>query len=56
VPYVKRIKDTVGIPQVIAALHTASRQISEAMGAMPQAQTLMKVSSAVKPNLVKIKK
>ena len=56
VPYVKRIKDTVGIPQVIAALRTASRQISEAMGAMPQAQTLMKVSSAVKPNLVKIKK
>jgi DNA-binding IclR family transcriptional regulator len=35
VPYVKRIEDTVGIPQVIAALRTASRQISEAMGAMP---------------------
>lgn len=39
VPYVKRIEDTVGIPQVIDALRTASQQISEAMGAMPLAET-----------------
>ena len=39
VPYVKRIEDTVGIPQVIDALRTASQQISEAMGAMPLVET-----------------
>ncbi len=56
VPYVKRIEDTVGIPQVIAALRTASRQISEAMGAMPQAEVLPENRSALKPGLAKIKK
>lgn len=38
VPYVKRIEDTVSIPQVIAAMHKASQQISEAMGALPEAE------------------
>ena len=33
VPYVKRIEDTIAIPQVVDALAQASRQISEAMGA-----------------------
>ena len=56
VPYVKRIEDTVGIPQVIAALRTASGQISEALGAMPQAETLAEMKSAVKPGLAKTKK
>jgi DNA-binding IclR family transcriptional regulator len=42
VPYVRRIEDTVGIPQVIDALRTASRQISEAMGAIPEAEALAK--------------
>ena len=55
VPYVKRIEDTVGVPQVIAALRTASRQISEAMGAMPQTEILAEMKSAVKPGLAKIK-
>ena len=35
VPYVKRIQDTVGVPQVIRSLRNASRQISEALGAVP---------------------
>jgi len=35
VPYVKRIEDTIGIPETITALRTASRQISEALGALP---------------------
>ncbi|HMF65290.1 MAG TPA: IclR family transcriptional regulator [Edaphobacter sp.] len=38
VPYVKRIEDTVSIPQVIAAMHKASQQISEAMGALTEAE------------------
>jgi DNA-binding IclR family transcriptional regulator len=33
VPYVKRIEDSIGIPQIVDALGEASRQISEAMGA-----------------------
>lgn len=35
VPYVKRIEDTVGIPEIIVSLRRASRQISEAIGALP---------------------
>lgn len=35
VPYVKRIEDTIGIPETVSALRTASRQISEALGALP---------------------
>ncbi len=35
IPYVKRIQDTIGIPQVINVLRKASRQISEAIGALP---------------------
>ena len=56
VPYVKRIEDTVAIPQVIAALRTASRQISEALGAMPEAETPAGVTHAVKSSLAKTKK
>ena len=56
VPYVKRIEDTVSIPQVIDALRTASRQISEAMGAMPQAEAMTEMGSAVKTGLAKTKK
>src|ERR1700737_3956756 len=36
VPYVKRLEDRVGPTDVIAALRTASQQISEAMGALPK--------------------
>src|SRR5262249_21359017 len=36
VPYVKRIEDTIGIPQIVDTLAEASRQISEAMGASPE--------------------
>ena len=35
VPYVKRIEDTIGIQEVILSLRRASRQISEAIGALP---------------------
>jgi len=56
VPYVKRIEDTVSILQVIATLRTASRQISEAMGATPQAETLMAAKGTVKQSLAKTKK
>ncbi len=38
VPYVKRIADTVGIPQVIESLRSASLEISEAMGAVTSTQ------------------
>ena len=35
VPYVKRLEDTIGIPQIIASLRNASRHISESIGALP---------------------
>lgn len=35
VPYVKRIEDTIGIPEIIVSLRKATRQISEAIGALP---------------------
>jgi DNA-binding IclR family transcriptional regulator len=38
VPYVKRIEDTISVPQVIASLRRASQQISEALGALPEAE------------------
>lgn len=56
VPYVKRIEDTVSIPQVIDGLRTASRQISEAMGAMPEAEPPAGMMHAVKSGLAKTKK
>jgi DNA-binding IclR family transcriptional regulator len=33
VPYVKRIQDKIGIPDVVKVLHVAARQISESLGA-----------------------
>lgn len=36
VPYVKRIEDTIGIPEIVDAVREASRQISEAMGALTE--------------------
>lgn len=38
VPYVKRIEDTVGIQEIIVSLRRASRQISEAIGALSPAE------------------
>ncbi len=35
VPYVKRIEDTIGVPEIVEGLRKASLQISEAMGALP---------------------
>ncbi|HTH53016.1 MAG TPA: IclR family transcriptional regulator [Edaphobacter sp.] len=35
VPYVKRIEDKIGVAEVVDALRETSRQISEAMGAIP---------------------
>jgi DNA-binding IclR family transcriptional regulator len=42
VPYVKRIEDTVGIQEVIASLRRASRQISEAIGALSPVEEAQK--------------
>ncbi len=39
VPYVKRIEDTIGVAEVVEKLSEASRQISEAMGALTEATT-----------------
>ncbi|HEY0162358.1 MAG TPA: IclR family transcriptional regulator [Edaphobacter sp.] len=36
IPYVKRIEDSTGLPEIIAALREASVHISEAMGALPE--------------------
>jgi len=35
IPYVKRIEDPLSMPEIVAALRKASRQISEALGALP---------------------
>ncbi len=56
VPFVKRIEDSISIPKVIAALGTASRQISEAMGAVPHTETLARMRRVAKPGLAKTKK
>jgi DNA-binding IclR family transcriptional regulator len=40
VPYVKRIGDSVSIPDVIGMLRAASQQISEALGAAPVRKTI----------------
>jgi len=55
VPYVKRIEDTVSISEVIAAMHKASRQISEAMGALPEAEAKAE-AKAKKRSAAKAKK
>ena len=44
VPYVKRIEDKVGVPEVIATLREASRQISEAMGAVTEETEAVEVA------------
>jgi len=51
VPYVKRIEDTISVPQVIASLRRASQQISEALGALPEAEAKAEARKrrAVKP-------
>jgi DNA-binding IclR family transcriptional regulator len=36
VPYVKRIEDKIGVPDVVESLRVASQQISEALGAAPK--------------------
>ncbi len=52
VPYVKRIEDTIGVPEVAAALRKASQQISEALGALPAFEE----QPVKKPRVVKTKK
>lgn len=58
VPYVKRIEDTVSVPQVITSLRRASQQISEALGALPEAEVKAEAKKrrAVKASTVKAKK
>jgi DNA-binding IclR family transcriptional regulator len=53
VPYVKRIEDTIGVPEVITALRTASQQLSEALGALPP---LASQPVAIKQSATKAKK
>ncbi len=36
VPYVKRIEDTISVQEIVSALKKASRDISEALGAVPE--------------------
>ena len=36
VPYVKRIEDTISVQEIVSALKTASQDISEALGAVPE--------------------
>jgi DNA-binding IclR family transcriptional regulator len=51
VPFVKRIEDTISVTEVVRVLREASRRISEAMGATPQA----KLASAAKPRAARRK-
>jgi DNA-binding IclR family transcriptional regulator len=58
VPYVKRIEDSIGIPQVVDTLAEASRQISQAMGALTET-TEIDASAVPVPKIrrsVKVKK
>ncbi|MEG9435023.1 IclR family transcriptional regulator [Edaphobacter sp. HDX4] len=48
VPYVKRIEDTIGVPEVVEVLRKASQQISEAMGALPEGNAVPEIATAAK--------
>jgi DNA-binding IclR family transcriptional regulator len=39
VPFVRRIQDTIGLTEVVSTMREASRQISAAMGAIPEAKS-----------------
>lgn len=49
VPYVKRIEDPIGVPEIVEALGEASRQISEAMGALTEEPPTAEVTSKKSP-------
>jgi DNA-binding IclR family transcriptional regulator len=51
VPFVKRIEDTISVTEIVRSLREASRKISEAMGATPQAR----LGSAAKPRAARKK-
>lgn len=55
VPYVKRIEDSIGVPEIVEVLQTASRQISEAMGAVTE-ETASPTGAAPKKRTSKTKK
>jgi DNA-binding IclR family transcriptional regulator len=55
VPYVKRIEDSIGVPEIVEVLQTASRQISEAMGAVTE-ETASPAEAAPKKRVSKVKK
>jgi len=55
VPYVKRIEDSIGVPEIVEVLQTASRQISEAMGAVTE-ETATPTEAAPKKRAPKVKK
>jgi hypothetical protein len=56
VPYVKRIEDTIGIPQVVDVLAEASRQISEAMGASTETTDIETTTVPKRRRSAKVKK
>jgi DNA-binding IclR family transcriptional regulator len=53
VPFVKRIEDTISLAEVVNSLREASRKISEAMGATPQAKP--SVAARKRPRLIQPK-
>ena len=56
VPYVKRIEDTIGIPQVVDTLAEASRQISQAMGAVTETTDIEASAVPTRRRIAKVKK
>jgi len=48
VPYVKRIEDTITVPEVVSALRKATRDISEALGAVPEGDKAVPSNGASK--------
>jgi len=48
VPYVKRIEDTITVPEIVSALSEASRDISEALGAVPEGDEALPQNGASK--------
>jgi len=56
VPYVKRIEDSIGVPEIVSVLETASRQISEAMGAVTEETAPVADAAAPKKRAPRAKK
>jgi DNA-binding IclR family transcriptional regulator len=48
IPYVRRIEDKIGIPDVVKVMREASREISEALGATPASSKARRGANAKK--------